>query len=215
MSQVKLVLATVLALELLLVATAVADGPVALSGCPEACGNVSVPYPFGFRQGCFHEGFNLTCDEMSQPPKLVVGDRAEVVSISLTDGTMRIKTKVLYISLNDPIQLNSSWPAGLMASGPLTVSSRRNRFVAQGCNILASLIPYLNQVSICAVYCADDLVFGEADRSCSGFRCCQTPIARPGLPSCDGQLSNLTTQRSGRSSPYGQVFIADQEWLNN
>ena len=78
MSQVKLVLATVLALELLLVATAVADGPVALSGCPEACGNVSVPYPFGFRQGCFRKGFNLTCDETRRPSKLLLGDGVEV-----------------------------------------------------------------------------------------------------------------------------------------
>lgn len=189
--------------------------PVALPGCPEACGNVAVPYPFGFRHGCFHEGFNLTCDEMSQPPKLFVGDRSEVVSMSLTDGTMRINTKVLYIPLNvTSLHLNSSWPAGLTAGGPLKVSSRHNRFVAVGCNILASLIPHSNhQVSICAAYCADDLMVSDTDRSCSGLACCQTPIARPDLPSYDVQLSNLT-QRSARLPRYGAVFMADQEWLS-
>ncbi|XBJ05217.1 hypothetical protein VPH35_024041 [Triticum aestivum] len=58
--QAKLVMPALMALELI-VAT-VAAVPLALPGCPEACGRVTVPYPFGFRQGCFHAGFNLTCD---------------------------------------------------------------------------------------------------------------------------------------------------------
>jgi hypothetical protein len=102
---------------------------------------------------------------------------------------MRINSKVLHILLNmTSFELNGSWPAGLMAGGPLTVSSRYNRFVAMGCNVLFSLVAHSNhQVSICAAYCADDL--GPSDTSCSGVGCCQTPVAQPGLPSYDIQLS--------------------------
>ena len=122
MSQAKLVVATVLALELLLVATAVADGPVALSGCPEACGNVSVPYPFGFRQGCFRKGFNLTCDETRRPSKLLLGDGVEVDAISLADGTVHVQTKVVafrplstnsVVGARRSIDYNYSWYGGL------------------------------------------------------------------------------------------------------
>ncbi|KAK3143526.1 hypothetical protein QOZ80_4AG0301400 [Eleusine coracana subsp. coracana] len=79
---------------LLLVRAAIAAAPpMALPGCPEWCGSITVPYPFGTRQGCF----NLTCMETpGQPPKLLVGDGSvEVLSIALLDGTVRIRSKML------------------------------------------------------------------------------------------------------------------------
>nr|DAD29496.1 TPA_asm: hypothetical protein HUJ06_030964 [Nelumbo nucifera] len=40
-------------------------------GCPDKCGNITVPYPFGFgNQNCYREGFRLSCDQTSTPPKL-------------------------------------------------------------------------------------------------------------------------------------------------
>lgn len=74
------------ALTLQFVASATA-GPIALPGCPENCGGVQVPYPFGIGRGCFHEGFNLTCDEAQHPAKLLLGDGVEVLDISLPDCT--------------------------------------------------------------------------------------------------------------------------------
>ena len=45
---------SVLAFRLFILTTAVAAAaPVALPGCPETCGNITVPYPFGTRPGCF------------------------------------------------------------------------------------------------------------------------------------------------------------------
>ncbi|GJN26211.1 hypothetical protein PR202_gb14124 [Eleusine coracana subsp. coracana] len=83
---------------LLLVRAAIAAAPpMALPGCPEWCGNITVPYPFGTHQGCFREGFNLTCVETpGQPAKLLVGNGSvEVLSIALLDGTVRIRSKML------------------------------------------------------------------------------------------------------------------------
>ncbi|VAH53080.1 unnamed protein product [Triticum turgidum subsp. durum] len=186
--------------------------PIALPGCPEACGSIAVPYPFGFRQGCFRTGFNLTCDETRQPPKLLVGDGAEVVDISLTDGTLRIHSKMVSIWLNTRSnQSDGLWSAGLTDEGPLIVSIDHNRFVAMGCNVLASLIASSGDyVSVCSVYCPDRP--WVSDTSCSGVGCCQMPIARLGLPSYDLQLGALNW-RTGDSLRYGAVFIADQEWL--
>ncbi|CAO2170192.1 unnamed protein product [Urochloa humidicola] len=58
-------------------------------GCPGTCSNVSVPYPFGIRDGCFLPGFNLTCDQTRRPPWLLLGDDGtlEVVEISLVNGS--------------------------------------------------------------------------------------------------------------------------------
>ncbi|KAI5010341.1 hypothetical protein ZWY2020_012478 [Hordeum vulgare] len=194
----------------LIVATLAA--PIALPGCPEVCGSIAIPYPFGLGQGCFRAGFNLTCDETRHPPKLLVGDGAEVIDISLVDGTLRIHSKMLNIPLNtSSTQSNGSWSVGLKDEGPLIVSVDHNRFVAMGCNVQASLIAsFGDYVSVCAVYCADKPWM--SDTSCSGVGCCQTPIARLGLPSYDLQLGSLS-RRTGDSLEYGAVFIADQEWL--
>ncbi|XBI59366.1 hypothetical protein VPH35_040446 [Triticum aestivum] len=220
----------------LIVATLAA--PIALRGCPEVCGSIAVPYPFGLRQGCFRAGFNLTCDDTHQPPKLLVGDGLEVVDISLTDakykwpkkssggirphdrvrafapadGTVRIHSKMVSIWLNTSSnQSDGMWSAGLTDEGPLRVSIGHNRFVAMGCNVLASLFAsFGDYLSVCAVYCADGP--GVSDTSCSGVGCCQTPIARLDFPSYVFQFGALN-QRTGDSLGYGAVFIADQEWL--
>ncbi|CAN6241175.1 unnamed protein product [Urochloa humidicola] len=209
-----------------IVTTAVAAAaPVALPGCPETCGNITVPYPFGTRPGCFREGFNLTCQETpGRPPRLFVGDGVVVVGISLTDGTVRIHSKMLGVSLSanetrSRFRFNGSWSAGLMATGRLVVSPKHNRFVAMGCNLLASLVvghgvsdSDTSYVSVCAALCAGNEL---SDTSCSGVGCCQTPIAL-GVPSYRVQLSELVTPSPvmGTSTLLGAMFIADQEWFS-
>ncbi|VAI64027.1 unnamed protein product [Triticum turgidum subsp. durum] len=36
-------------------------------GCADKCGNISIPYPFGMEHGCFREGFQVTCNDSSNP----------------------------------------------------------------------------------------------------------------------------------------------------
>ncbi|EEE61813.1 hypothetical protein OsJ_16434 [Oryza sativa Japonica Group] len=203
-----------------LVVTALA-APVALPGCPETCGNVTVPYPFGIGHGCFRDGFELACDEThpAAPPKLrFARNGVEVIDISLPSGTVRVATRMLGTDSSSslPRQLNGSWPAGLPANGSLAVSTRHNRFVAMGCNLLANLVANDDDdyISVCAALCVVRSALprdAAAASSCSGFGCCQTPVAR-GLPSYGVHLNDLT-QRSVTVGSYGAAFIADGEWF--
>ena len=203
-----------------LVVTALA-ARVALPGCPETCGNVTVLYPFGIGHGCFRDGFELACDEThpAAPPKLrFARNGVEVIDISLPSGTVRVATRMLGTDSSSslPRQLNGSWPAGLPANGSLAVSTRHNRFVAMGCNLLANLVANDDDdyISVCAALCVVRSALprdAAAASSCSGFGCCQTPVAR-GLPSYGVHLNDLT-QRSVTVGSYGAAFIADGEWF--
>ncbi|XP_037423974.1 wall-associated receptor kinase 2-like [Triticum dicoccoides] len=127
-----------MALLLLVGGAVVAGGPGVLPGCPEACGSIAIPYPFGIGLGCSRPGFNLTCDEKQDPPALFLGDGMEVEAISLADGTVRVRTLVKDGSFSVKPSLNSSgsWSGGLTGTGvrQLAVSTKHNIFVAIGCN---------------------------------------------------------------------------------
>ncbi|VAI21164.1 unnamed protein product [Triticum turgidum subsp. durum] len=81
-------------LQLSLVAAAAAQVTGAAPGCPTICAGVSVPYPFGIREGCYLEGFNLTCDRTSGQERLLIGGAGstlEVMEISLANSTVRVR----------------------------------------------------------------------------------------------------------------------------
>ena len=48
--------------------------PITLAGCPDKCGNISIPYPFGMKPGCFREGFQVTCNDSFNPHRAYVAD---------------------------------------------------------------------------------------------------------------------------------------------
>jgi hypothetical protein len=46
-----------------------APRPITLPGCPDKCGDVSIPYPFGTQAGCFLPGFEIVCNDTFRPPR--------------------------------------------------------------------------------------------------------------------------------------------------
>ncbi|XP_048561227.1 wall-associated receptor kinase 1-like, partial [Triticum urartu] len=44
--------------------------PITLEGCQAMCGNISIPFPFGIKPGCFVKGFQVTCNDSFDPPRV-------------------------------------------------------------------------------------------------------------------------------------------------
>ncbi|KAK3141305.1 hypothetical protein QOZ80_4BG0332110 [Eleusine coracana subsp. coracana] len=199
--------------------TSALAGRVSLPGCPESCGNISVPYPFGIAAGCFYEGFYLKCDRTHRPPKLLLGDGLEVLNISLPDGTVRIISKIL---LSESPEFIGTW-SGPPATGPFMVSSRYNWFVSFGCNILAQFTPLNPQpssghitTSTCGSMCLGvDSWSDEANSICSPLGHCRASILLA-APSYFINVTKLLSAATNPSYDKGNIaaFIVEKTWFS-
>ncbi|XP_054813497.1 wall-associated receptor kinase 3-like [Prosopis cineraria] len=117
-------------------AMAAAHEALSLDGCPDKCGAVDIPYPFGVgvqpgtSRNCFLDlSFNLTCDNSTST--LYFGNYP-VSSISLQEGQMDILTPVSKQCYRD---YNDSYTN--LYTKDFTISSTRNKFVTVGCDALS------------------------------------------------------------------------------
>ncbi|XP_052880769.1 wall-associated receptor kinase 2-like [Gossypium arboreum] len=171
-----------------IMATSVAAQPK--PGCQSHCGNISIPYPFGTRNGCYiSSDFFINCDTSFNPPKAFLSDSVlEVLNISLDDGSLRIRydSSIGYNCYNSSGRTSDPNIGFLIKIFP--VSHTRNKFTAIGCDTIA----YIDGLSAadsshrnfkeknfstgCLTFCGDegDVING----SCSGIGCCQTAIPK-------------------------------------
>ncbi|KAJ3677609.1 hypothetical protein LUZ60_003333 [Juncus effusus] len=179
------------------------------ANCDTKCGDIHVQYPFGTDPSCAHDGFVLTCDQSERTPKLFIGNGSiEVLNISLHDGTILVKTKVVSSTLLD---YNESW-TGLPISGPYSVSTSRNIFVAMGCGVLVQLNSNQQVVSACASVCvgSDSLL---TDGSCTGIGCCATSLPNISLSSVNFELKSLNETPISTQGFVNKAFIVEKGWF--
>ncbi|CAA3028557.1 Serine threonine kinase [Olea europaea subsp. europaea] len=150
-----------------------------ISGCQTRCGDIDVPFPFGFGPNCsLDESFFITCNESYNPPKpyLNLGE-IEVIDISLL-GQMSIAASVAsdcYDKSGSPVNGSISE----LALSEFHISGTQNEFTVIGCDThayLQSSDKWKQRIVGCVSLCGDikDVVNG----SCSGIGCCQSSILR-------------------------------------
>ncbi|CAM0877870.1 unnamed protein product [Alopecurus aequalis] len=159
---------------------------MSLPGCPDMCGDVHIPYPFGIGAHCaatsLNSYFNLTCDNTFDPPRPMVGDRetvAEVADISLEHGEMRMLSSVNHICFTSNTtftKYNGGYDLQLTQFLP---SPSRNRFTVIGCNTLGLISGYKDTASQyvagCYSYCEGINNTAEG-APCAGMGCCEAAI---------------------------------------
>ncbi|KAM5584429.1 hypothetical protein ABKV19_004015 [Rosa sericea] len=123
------------------IAAAAADRtppPQARPNCPNHCGNLTIPYPFGIGEGCFlRNGFNLTCNETAKPPTTLWGDGSfTVTNILLAEGELQVMNYIshdCYDQQGNQRKDMYNFPS-LRLQTPFTISGTRNKFIAVGCD---------------------------------------------------------------------------------
>lgn len=172
-------------ISLLAVAADRALPPQALNDCPDHCGNLTIPYPFGIGEGCYmREWFNVTCNESAQPPTLLWADGSFIATnILLADGELQVMNYIArdcYDKEGDQTENMNTSPS-LRLQPPFTISGTRNKFIAVGCDTYAIFKGYRRYpndedryITGCMSVC--DNLDSAVKGSCSGIGCCQTSI---------------------------------------
>ncbi|KAG7982740.1 hypothetical protein I3843_04G068200 [Carya illinoinensis] len=186
--------------------------------CPEYCGNVSIPYPFGIRNGCYaNDWFEIVCRSSNDSydwgfpkPFLKRLNYLEVLEIDIDGAIVRVSYPI-FSSCNN---VTNSIKNLELEKSPFGFS-RSNNFIAMGCN---------NSASMWSIFSNDSVSYGgcktPCDRApfingshCNATNCCQTTI-----PSYIQSFST-TIEPKLSSSPYNgsseckYAFLVDQNWF--
>ncbi|KAG7980686.1 hypothetical protein I3843_05G195100 [Carya illinoinensis] len=162
-------------------AAAAVAAPIAKLNCPDRCGDVKIPYPFGTTADCYlNEEFFINCTNLSSSPAqpLLIGNIV-VTNISI-DGHLDILNFISFDCFK-----NSSGVPGYNNNPYLrvinfTISNTKNKFVAIGCDTYAFLNAYQNNefFSIGCTSTCQSLKNVANGSSCSGIGCCQVDIPK-------------------------------------
>ncbi|KAI3864270.1 hypothetical protein MKX03_006103 [Papaver bracteatum] len=205
--------------------TGISSNKIALPGCKDRCGNLSIPYPFGMDSpDCYRDPqFEITCNYSNGPP---------VASISLSGTIYEVLEVTLdYVRINRPVialcdydrvnyttrleELVYLWTELLdfSESGTsFTISNTLNKLIILGCNIYGSISPaddssrYGNQKidvtsSGCASHCTNGYI--GIPSPCVGNGCCKATIPNPnGLAGFKTQVERMVGRQTDSDVPY-------------
>ncbi|TKV94529.1 hypothetical protein SEVIR_9G301500v4 [Setaria viridis] len=225
-------------------ATAAVDQrrPITLPGCPDKCGNISIPYPFGTKAGCyFDDTFSVTCNLSTTPPAIldepftlqasayyfggqanpvgVITNKswwtADLVDVNVARGEVRVSMPISSdCSMNESYhELSGLARMSLNFSTTFLFSTARNVLVGVGQSVGARVFGDTARTNYSAA-CNSlfDTPAAVQDGLCKGIGCCQAELA-PGLLAV---MSSMYYQSNSmwKTFPCTYSMVVDRSWYN-
>jgi hypothetical protein len=192
---------------------------MSLPGCPDKCGDVPIPYPFGIGAHCaatsLNNYFNLTCNGTTNPPRPKVGGVIEVADISLEHGEMRVLSPVNHICFTSNTTFTKFIGGYELHTTPFLPSPSRNRFTVIGCNTLGLISGYKGTASQyvagCYSYCEGVNNTSEG-APCAGMGCCEAAI--PANLTSFGVMFQMNQSKVWGFNPCFYAMVAEVGWYN-
>ncbi|KDP42933.1 hypothetical protein JCGZ_23875 [Jatropha curcas] len=187
-----------------------------ISGCPDTCGTVHVPYPFGINftsaisnPNCaLNSFFMFNCNESYDPPRLFFGENMPIHNISVEEGTISVRIDSAFKCYNETgLTLEFDQDISL-GDGPFRFSDTRNKLTVTGCDTLALMRDAAETFgSGCVSLCDKNVTLHG---SCSGFGCCQTSVPQS-LQTLTINLASPSNHSSvWQFNPCEFAFLADE-----
>ncbi|KAJ0035257.1 hypothetical protein Pint_25203 [Pistacia integerrima] len=190
--------------------------PIAKPGCQDKCGNVSIPYPFGTTENCFHsQHFSITCNDTYYDPPKAFLERSD---IRVTKITLQGKLHILQYIASDcydesGIRLASN--RSYLYLPTFIISYTDNKFIAVGCDTkayVAGLKEEEEYIVGCMSLC--DSIDYESHNTCSGIGCCQTSIPK-GVTAANVTLNSYYNHTEvWKFNPCSYAFIVEENQFN-
>ncbi|KAK1293471.1 Wall-associated receptor kinase 5 [Acorus calamus] len=188
-------------------------------GCPENCGDFSIPFPFGIGEKyCFIEGFEVDCRTRADGNIVpyIPNTEFEITNISIPTGEMTIAV-ASYMARDcydrSGLNMKNHTTLSLGTDTPYTFSDTQNKLTALGCDTRVNISGNNNNKNVgCVSICeSPDSVTGG---SCNGIGCCQTSLPK-GLKHYSPQLGSFNNHSSVLGfNPCSYAFVTVQSWFS-
>ncbi|BAT06118.1 Os08g0501200, partial [Oryza sativa Japonica Group] len=192
-----------------------------------AAGGISIEYPFCVEPGCYHPGFNLTCNHSYSPPRLFLGDgTVQVLEIAIPQATVRINSGRMVFNSTGNHAVNRSL---LDQVGRPYFVAASNRIALLSCNARVDVRAAgrnnnktsTKLLSSCTAICPTDDGGGATtildigpEGPCSGIGCCETSMLLAGSSTAaySIQVQNLQEQAVVLNRTDDLVYLVDERF---
>ncbi|XP_062081367.1 wall-associated receptor kinase-like 1 [Humulus lupulus] len=186
---------------------------VAKPGCPEKCGDVTIPFPFGFgSSNCFlDKWFEISCRNSTTP--FLEQTQLQILNISLYDKRVQVRSPISFFNCANKTSKNSA-----NLTGSPFYYSPENDFVAVSCGAFAKYKirsgneVHQNGCTSSSSTCSSS--FNSSNNidfsNCDGVECCRTSFEDGDSFNISMDNDSSTTLATNRDNEYCKyAFLID------